>query len=41
LAYKPFVIVADPDIIKDLLILKNLPKHSLMYADVGYIYGQR
>jgi len=26
---------------KDILILNDLPKHPLMYADASYIYGQR
>ena len=28
-------------ILKDMLILKNLPKHPLSYTDLAYLYGQR
>ncbi|KAL9970601.1 hypothetical protein ACROYT_G023006 [Oculina patagonica] len=37
----PIVIVADPAMVKDILIQKNLPKHPLSYGNLGYLYGQR
>ena len=30
-----------PFILKDALIVKNLPKHPLSYANLCYLYGQR
>ncbi|XP_020609158.1 cholesterol 24-hydroxylase-like [Orbicella faveolata] len=41
LAFKPFVLVADPGLIKDILIVKNLPKHPAFFANASYLYGQR
>ncbi|XP_078374662.1 cholesterol 24-hydroxylase-like [Oculina patagonica] len=40
-ASMPFIIIGDSEIVKDTLILKNLPKHPLSYANLGYLYAQR
>jgi len=41
LAHMPFVLVGDPEAVKDALVVKNLPKHPLSYANLCYLYGQR
>jgi len=41
LAHMPFVLVGDPEVVKDALVVKNLPKHPLSYANLCYLYGQR
>lgn len=37
----PFIVVTDPEMVKDILVASNLPKHFLAYSDLGYLFGQR
>ncbi|XP_031554027.1 cholesterol 24-hydroxylase-like [Actinia tenebrosa] len=39
--HSPFLSIADPDIIKELLITKNLPKSKFAYDPVTSVYGKR
>ena len=37
----PMLIVASPDLIKEILVTKNYPKSELIYASMNSVYGQR
>ncbi|XP_058947427.2 cholesterol 24-hydroxylase [Pocillopora verrucosa] len=37
----PFIVITDPEMVKDILVTSNLPKHFLAYSALGYLFGQR